>query len=118
MHLALLARMLPSALAVGGSLISSFNAKQEAKFEKLESAYRQGIQSTGTVLGEANKKSESIANAITTLGDTASSTLDVNHGMLTSLLAIQEGITGVAAGFARTLNTGSLTSGVKTGVSI
>lgn len=105
------------AIAVGGSLISSWNAKQDAKFEKLESAYRQGVQSTGTVFGEANKKSESISNAITNLGDTAASTLDVNYEMRNALLAIQEGIAGVAAGFARTINTSGLTSGIKTGVS-
>jgi DNA repair exonuclease SbcCD ATPase subunit len=103
------------AVAVGGSLISSWNAKQDEKFAKLESSYRQGIQSTGTVLGDANKKSESIANAIANLGDTASSTLDVNYDMRNSLLAIEEGIAGVAAGFARTVDTGKLTSGIKTG---
>lgn len=102
-------------LAIGGSLISSWNSKQDAKFEKLTAAYRQGVQSTGTVLGEANKKSESIANSISNLGDTAANTLDVNHEMYQALLDIREGITGVAAGFARTVDTSSLTSGIKTG---
>jgi len=104
-------------IAVGGSLISSWNDKQDAKFEKLTAAYRQGIQSTGTVLGDANKKSESIANAIAGLNDTASSTLDVNYGMYRALLAIQDGIAGAAAGFARTVDTSGLTSGIKTGTS-
>ena len=42
-------------IAVVGGAISSWNSKQDAKFAKLESAYRQDVQATGTVLGDANK---------------------------------------------------------------
>lgn len=101
--------------AVGVGLVSSWNAKQDAKFEKMTAEYRQGVQSTGTILGDANKKSESIANAIAALGDTASNTLDVNYGMYQALIDIRTGIGGVAAGFARTIDASGAESKVVTG---
>jgi len=107
------------AAAVVGSVVGKWNDAQDAKFEKLTAAYRQGVQSTGTVLGEANKKSESIANAIDLLGDTASSTLDVNYGMYQALIEIRDGIAASAAGLARqgAGGSGDFAERIKTGSS-
>ena len=52
-------------------------------------------------MGESGKKSESIANSISILSDYADDTLSVNYQMYQALLDIREGISGVAAGFAR-----------------
>jgi hypothetical protein len=90
-----------AAALVAVSAIQSWNRKQDEKFAKLTAAYRQGTQSTGTLLGDANKKSESLRNSIDELNKYASDSLNVNYGMLNQLVAIREGITGVASGFAR-----------------
>ncbi len=82
--------------------VSSWNAKQDEKFAKMEAAYRQGTQSTGTLLGQANAKSESIAGAIGKLGETSNDILSANQGMYLALVDIRAGIAGVASGFART----------------
>lgn len=81
--------------------VNSWNKEQDKKFAKMAAEYRQGVQSTGTILGEANRKSESIANSSALLASIAANTLDVNHGMYTALVSIEKGINGVAAGFAR-----------------
>jgi|GEM_PF-1239261 len=95
------------ALAVGGSLISKFNSQQDAKFEKMTAQYRQANQSIGTLLGNANAKSDSINQSIQSLGANGKSLLDVNHGMYQALLDIKTGIAGTAAGFASTLAGGA-----------
>lgn len=90
---------LVAAAVVAG--VSSWNKAQDAKFEKMTAAYRQGTQSMGTLLGSANSKSDSIAQAIDALSSVNRNVLDVNYGMLRALEAIEGGINGVAAGFAR-----------------
>lgn len=81
--------------------VNEHNKNQEAKFGHLAAEIRQGVQSTGTLLGMANAKSESIANLLTDMGDQYSDVLSVNHGMYRALLDIRAGLTGVASGFAR-----------------
>lgn len=87
--------------AVAIAAVNSWNKKQDEKFEKLTAAYRQGTQSTGTLLGMANAKSDSISQALSSMGDLSGDVLDVNRDMYMALLAIETGINGVAAGFAR-----------------
>lgn len=81
--------------------VNSWNKAQDEKFEKMTAAYRQGVQSTGTLLGMANAKSDSIAQALSEMGDLSGDVLNVNRDMYMALLAIESGINGVAAGFAR-----------------
>lgn len=83
--------------------VGVWNKKQDEKFVKMTAEYRQGTQSLGTILGEQNKKSESIANLTDILAETSKDTLSVNYGMYKTLLDIRTGIAGVASGFAKTL---------------
>lgn len=87
--------------AVAIAAVSSWNKSQDEKFEKMTAAYRQGVQSTGTLLGMANAKSDSISQALSEMGDLSGDMLNVNRDMYMALLAIESGINGVAAGFAR-----------------
>ncbi len=102
---------------IGGALISEWNKSMDAKFEKMTAEYRQANQSLGTILGEQNKKSESIGASIDTLANYSSDTLSVNNQMYKALLDIREGINGVAAGFARQFGIKGLGdfSNIKTG---
>jgi hypothetical protein len=81
--------------------VNSWNKAQDKKFEKMTAAYRQGTQSTGTVLGQINAKSESIAGSMAQLGDLSGAALDVNRDMYLTLQSIDAGINGIASGFAR-----------------
>lgn len=97
--------------------VSAWNDYQDKKFEKLTAEYRQSTQSLGTVLGEANKKSESIGNSIDKLGALAGDSLGINNAMLLELMQIRDGIAGVSAGFARQfgIRGGGDFSNIKTG---
>jgi len=68
-------------------------------------------------LGNANAKSDSIAKALSDMGDNGASLLDVNHGMYQALLDIKTGISGSAAGFARQGLGGNAEMGINTGTS-
>lgn len=81
--------------------VSIWNKKQDEKFAKMTAEYRQATQSMGTILGEANKKSESIGNSIELLTKLADETLGVNANMLNQLMQINNNIGGLAAGIAR-----------------
>lgn len=83
--------------------IDKWNAQQDAKFVKLTAEYKQANQSLSAVLGEGNRKAQSIATGIETLTKSDGNLLDVNNKMLVSLEGIRAGITDVAAGFAKTL---------------
>lgn len=96
--------------------VNIWNKEQDEKFVKMTAEYRQGTQSLGTILGEQNRKSESIANLTDLLSRTAQDTLDVNYGMYRTLLDIRTGISGVASGFAKTL-TGQNALDIATGTS-
>jgi len=99
---------------VAVSAINSWNKKQDEKFEKLTAAYRQGVQSTGTLLGMANEKSDSIANAMSNLEGIAGDTLNVNAAMLSALTDIKNGIGRASAIFGRTGVAGPNVSGLGT----
>lgn len=62
---------------------------------------RQAAQGTGSVLGDADAKSESIANAIQITADATSRLVGISRGMLNALRAMQAGISGAAAGISR-----------------
>ncbi len=81
--------------------VGEYNKQQEKLFSDMTAEFRQGNQSIGTILGEANKKSDSIAGALESLDSNSGDALDVNRGMLQALLDIRSGIAGVASGFAR-----------------
>jgi len=99
---------------VAVSAINSWNKKQDEKFEKLTAAYRQGVQSTGTLLGMANEKSDSISNAMSNLEGIAGDTLNVNAAMLSALTDIKNGIGQASAIFGRTGVAGPNVSGLGT----
>lgn len=88
------------ALAVAAGA-NQYNKDQEKLFAEMTAEFRQGHQSTGTLLGIANAKSESISKLIDNLGTYADDSLGVNQEMLLALIDIREGIGGMAAGFAR-----------------
>lgn len=90
--------------------VSIYNKEEEKKFAKLDAAYRQGTQSLGTVLGQANTKSDSISSALERLGETSDTTLGVNRNMYQALLDIKTGISGAAAGFARQMSPAGLSA--------
>lgn len=105
------------ALVAAAAIGSLWNDYMEKDFKELTSEYRQGRQSTGTLLGNANAKSDSINKALSAMGDNGASLLDVNHGMYQALLDIKTGISGSAAGFAKTGLGSNATAGIKTGTS-
>lgn len=69
---------------------------------------------TGTVLGEAAAKSESLLRSIDMLRDIDDATLGVSRGMLSSLRSIDDNIGGLATLLVRTGNLNA-SAGVKTG---
>lgn len=105
-----------AAIAVAGGLQSSWNAKMDERTRKFTAEYRQGVQSTNTVLGEANKKSESISSLLGTLSSTSYSSLGVNTQMYRALQNIDSGIQRLAGGIARGISAGGLEQSIKTGV--
>lgn len=64
-------------------------------------AYRQERQGTGTVLGDATAKSESILNAVEITANATEQLVGINRGMLNALQAMQAGITGASTLLAR-----------------
>lgn len=83
------------------SAINSWNKRQEEQIKEFTAEYRQGVQSTGTILGDANAKSDSISQSSDKLVGLASDTLNVNYGMYKTLIDIRAGITGAASQVAR-----------------
>lgn len=62
---------------------------------------RQAAQGTGTVLGDAEAKSESIANAVEITADASEKLVGLNRGMLNALVAMQNSIGSATAMLAR-----------------
>jgi TP901 family phage tail tape measure protein len=87
------------AVVAGASI---WNKLQDEKFVKMTAEYKQGNQGLSKVLGEGNKKSDTLNNSIEKLKNTGGEALGVNYSMLQALMDIRTGITGVAAGFAKT----------------
>lgn len=93
------ARMAAMAVAVAG-LVGSIGANFGGGFTDT-AAMRQETQGTGTVLGDADAKSESIANAIQITADATSELVGINRGMLNALIALQSGIGSATGMLAR-----------------
>ncbi len=64
-------------------------------------AIRQQQQGTGTVLGDAEAKSESILNAMEITADATSELVGINRGMLRALQQLQSGINSASGMLAR-----------------
>lgn len=64
-------------------------------------ARRQEAQGTGSVLGDSEADSESIANGVEITADATSELVGINRGMLSALLALQDGISGAVTMLAR-----------------
>lgn len=95
------------AIAAGALVtVAAINAHNKADAERMKkytAEYRQGVQSTGTVLGDINAKSHSVSELTAELVEMNTDVLSVNFDMLTSLRAIESGISGVSNGVARQL---------------
>lgn len=68
-----------------GAVGSSYSGNQSAE-------YRQAHQGTGTVLGDATKQSQSIANAVTLTADSTSKLVGINTGMRDALINLQKAL--------------------------
>jgi len=64
-------------------------------------ARRQEQQGTGSVLGDAAAKSESILNALEITADATSELVGINRGMLRALIALQNGLDSAGGMLAR-----------------
>lgn len=64
-------------------------------------AQRQDSQGTGTVLGDAEAKSESISKAIDITADATSELVGINRGMLNALETLNAAISGATGALAR-----------------
>jgi tape measure domain-containing protein len=92
------ARMAAMAAAVSG-LVGSIGAFGGPSGSS--AAARQEVQGTGTVLGDADAKSESMVNALEITADATSQLVGINRGMLTALRAMQSGIGSASASVAQ-----------------
>lgn len=93
---AMAAAVIPLAAQLGAS-IKSFGSSGYSD----TAAQRQEAQGTGTVLGDAKAKSESIANAIEITADATTELVGINRGMLNALNALQAGLGSAANMLAR-----------------
>lgn len=78
------------------------------------SEVRQTRQGTGSVLGDAEAKSESIANAVEITADATSALVGINRGMLRALQSLQAGLGAAGGQLARgagDVEFGGLTNG-------
>lgn len=85
-----------AAVVVG---VSAWNDKEDERFKEWTAEYRQGVQFTGTILGNANAKSESIRNGIEEIAEYSSGSLDVNNKMLLALESLAYGIGELSKSF-------------------
>jgi hypothetical protein len=96
------ARMAAMAAAVAGLVGSIGNFSAGGGGGANSAASRQASQGTGTVLGDADAKSESMLNALEITADATQELVGINRGMLNALQDMQQGIGNAAGGLART----------------
>lgn len=94
---ALIAVAAAAAVQVIGKQLSEDTTKMRAE-------YRQGIQSTGTVLGDLNAKSQSLNNSIEHLRAITENELSVSYAQLRALEEISSGIMGLTRNIAQTID--------------
>lgn len=73
-------------------------------------ADRQAAQGAGSVLGDAEAKSQSLSRALEIVAANSNKDLEYSNAMLKALQAIESGIGAVAAGLARSLGVGGALS--------
>ena len=93
------ARMAAMAAAVASLGVSIGNISGGGSSDPTEE--RQAQQGTGTVLGDVDAKTESIANATDMISETNQQLVNINTGMLRALQAVQAGISGAGSLVAR-----------------
>lgn len=92
--------------------VSIYNDEQSDRIEQQTAAFRQANQSTGTLLGIANAKSESIRNSISEIESTNIAGLDVSNSMLQRLYEIRDGIRTAATGVSSFVSSGGDVQGL------
>ncbi|MCB1569407.1 MAG: hypothetical protein KDI69_11400, partial [Xanthomonadales bacterium] len=98
-RMAIMAAAVAPLLSAVGAALPAFSGGGGIKTNS--AAYRQEHQGTGTVLGDATAKSESIVNAVEITADATQQLVGINRGMLNALNAMQAGISGASTLLAR-----------------
>lgn len=99
-RMAAMAAAVAPILASIGQTMSSFGGGSGGGSSGAEA--RQATQGRGTVLGDAQAQSESIANAMEITADATSELVGINRGMLRALQSMQAGIGAASGSLART----------------
>lgn len=94
-RMAAMAALVAPLLASIGAGVAAFSGGGGPSAQSAE--VRQASQGTGTVLGDPDAKSESIANAIEITADATSSLVGINRGMLRALESLEKAL-GAAGG--------------------
>jgi hypothetical protein len=103
------ARMAAMAVAVAGLVGSIGGSFGGSNGMTDTAAERQATQGTGTVLGDAEAKSQSIQNALDITADATSELVGINRGMLNALTALQGGLDRAGGMLARGANNAPFT---------
>ncbi len=105
---------IPRALAVA-AMVAGMGINTGAAGSSAANRSLQERQGTGTLLGDAEAKSESLLRAMEITADATSELVGINRGMLHALQAMQAGLSGASTILARGSNdadfTGALPSG-------
>lgn len=105
-----------AALASVGVAISGGGAGSASVPGGNDMADRQRLQGAGSVLGDANAKSESIANSLEIVASNTNRDLEYSNAMLRALRSIDDQIGTVAAALARSLGAGGMLDASKLGL--
>lgn len=93
------ARMAAMAAAVAALGVSIASFSSAGDIDPTEE--RQKLQGAGSLLGDAEAKSESIMNALDITADATSELVGINRGMLSALTALKNGLTGATTQLLR-----------------
>jgi hypothetical protein len=105
-----------AALGAVGVAISGGGAGAGSLPGSNDMADRQRLQGTGSVLGDANAKSESIANSLKLVAANTNRDLEYSNAMLRALRSIDDQIGMVAAALARSFGAGGMLDTSKLGL--
>ena len=97
-----------AALGAVGVAISGGGASAGSLPGSNDMADRQRMQGAGSVLGDANAKSESIANSMRIVAENTNRDLEYSNDMLRALRSIDDQIGTVAAALARSFGAGGM----------
>lgn len=95
------ARMAAMAAAVAALGVDIANFSGGGGPSRQSAEYRQEHQGTGSILGDADAKSESIANAIDITADATTELVGLNRGMLSALVNLQNALGAAGNQIAR-----------------